>query len=130
MMKFCHRCHNMLAEVLAKLLNNASITISETVTEETENLSEASKQFLVCGSLTNALEVLDDEYIKSLQHLDPHTVDYVNRLRDESNVYNLLCAAQRYLDQRALVHEAARIKMRRVEHIYFKVSMLIACTAS
>ena len=40
---------------------------------------DASQPLRIVGSITNAAEVLDDEFIKSLQHLDPHTSEYVVR---------------------------------------------------
>jgi len=43
----------------------------------------------VVGSLASFMVRLDEEYIKSLQRISPHTIEYVMRLRDEGRLVSL-----------------------------------------
>ena len=83
------------------------------------------------GSLVSIVERLDDELTRSLQHIDPHTAEYIERLSDEQALYNKVVRAMLYVEElqkdaklEIPQENANRIVMRRVEHIYFKVSML------
>ena len=85
----------------------------------------------VPGSLVSIVERLDDELTRSLQHIDPHTAEYIERLSDEQALYNKVVRAMLYVEElqkdtklEAPQENANRIVMRRVEHIYFKVNML------
>ena len=49
--------------------------------DKDELLSDSPVQ--LAGSLCAFTERLDDEYVKSLQNIDPHTKEYVSRLQDE-----------------------------------------------
>ena len=51
---------------------------------------EELKTIPVMGSLSLHLVRLEEEYVKSLQHISPHTSEYVARLRDESILVDLL----------------------------------------
>ena len=82
------------------------------------------------GSLVSIVERLDDELTRSLQHLDPHTAEYVNRLVDEQSLYNNILRAQIYVEQlkqdptlKQTEEGECRVIIRRLEHIYFKVSL-------
>ena len=49
----------------------------------------------------------------------------VNRLQDEKKVYELICAVQKYLETREGENRdvnLCRIYIRRIEHLYYKVS--------
>ena len=89
----------------------------------------------VAGNLTAFVERLDDEYFKSLQCIDPHTTGYVERMQAEPLFLILaqeLCAV---LDAQGDAAAASRIRLRRLEHIYYKpdavyASMLRAFSAS
>ena len=74
----------------------------------------------VAGNMLAFVERLDDELFKSLQHIDPHTSEYVKRLRDEP-LFMILCKrAQAYYIGRDNVSAATRIALRRIEHMYYK----------
>jgi translation initiation factor 3 subunit C len=67
---------------------NKSLSVLEAdeVTEDANNKEQEPKNdkiVKISGSFAIIFERLDDEFTKSLQHIDPHTQDYVNRLRDE-----------------------------------------------
>lgn len=82
------------------------------------------------GSIASLVERLDDEFTRSLQDIDFHTTEYVDRLRDENSLYTLILRTQIYLETLATgpiseVPTISRILLRRLEHIYFKPSAVI-----
>jgi hypothetical protein len=66
-------------ELLVLLLQNGSIRCDPYTTDDLENLSDPTKPFVVGGSVLAFVERLDEEYIKSLQAIDPHSTEYVDR---------------------------------------------------
>jgi translation initiation factor 3 subunit C len=83
------------------------------------------------GSVVSYVERLDDELIRSLQHIDPHTAEYIDRLSDEGALYNNIVRTLLYVESlrkdktlQVPQESANRIVMRRLEHIYFKVCFL------
>jgi translation initiation factor 3 subunit C len=83
------------------------------------------------GSIVSYVERLDDELTRSLQHIDPHTAEYIDRLSDEGALYNNIVRTLLYIehlrkDETLDVPQEStnRIVMRRLEHIYFKVCHL------
>ncbi|MCJ1390507.1 Translation initiation factor 3 subunit c [Xylographa bjoerkii] len=86
----------------------------------------------VPGSIVSIVERLDDELTRSLQHIDPHTAEYIERLSDEQALYNKVVRAMLYVEElqkdaklEVPQENANRIVMRRVEHIYFKPSQVV-----
>jgi len=73
------------------------------------------------GSLVSYLERLDSEFSKSLQNMDQHTVEYMDRMRDEQVLYKHIVAAQKYLQSVNNIPSTCRLVMLRMEHLYFKV---------
>ncbi|KAL6451889.1 NIP1 Eukaryotic translation initiation factor 3 subunit C [Candida maltosa Xu316] len=86
---------------------------------------------VIFGSITSSIDRLDDEFTKSLQNTDPHSTDYVERLKDETTIYNLIVRGQAYIesitpkDLEYKSEQLARIILRRLEHIYYKPNQLI-----
>lgn len=74
----------------------------------------------VRGSIISYVDRLDDEFTRSLQNIDPHGTDYVERLKDEQPLYEMICRAQVHFEQYDK-NSLARTIMRRLEHIYSKV---------
>jgi len=60
----------------------------------------------VVGEVAVLVERLHDEYIKSLQHMDPHKADYVVRIGDEQSVASVAEAASKYYLRAAAAAEA------------------------
>lgn len=86
----------------------------------------------VPGSVVSFVERLDDELIRSLQHIDPHTAEYIERLGDEQLLYNNIVHAQLYVESlneteksEARQDSVNRVLMRRLEHLYFKPSQVV-----
>lgn len=59
--------------------------------------ADQSNTVSVMGSLHNFVSRLDDEYVKALQKINPHTHEYVERLRMESQLVDLCQSVQRYV---------------------------------
>lgn len=77
------------------------------------------------GSIISLVERLDDEFTKSLQSIDPHTTDYIDRLRDEPSLYAVLVRTQAYLERHDMKEALPRIIIRRLEHLYYKVCWIL-----
>jgi translation initiation factor 3 subunit C len=89
----------------------------------------AGEKFKIPGSIVSYVERLDDELTRSLQHIDPHTAEYIDRLSDEGALYNNIVRTLLYTenlrkDETLQVPQDSlnRVVMRRLEHVYFKVS--------
>ncbi|KAI8348039.1 eukaryotic translation initiation factor 3 subunit 8 N-terminus-domain-containing protein [Choanephora cucurbitarum] len=80
------------------------------------------------GSIVSFAERLDDDYIKSLQNTDPHSIDYINRLRDETGLYAILVRTQLYYQKIGLEDGISRMIVRRLEHLYYKPEQVIRST--
>jgi len=93
--------------------------------------------FRIPGSVVSYVERLDDELTRSLQHIDPHTAEYVERLSDEALLYAQLIRTLIYVE--SLKKNASlelpqdslnRVVMRRLEHVYFKPSQVVSIIES
>ncbi|GAA5987963.1 hypothetical protein JCM11641_005965 [Rhodosporidiobolus odoratus] len=80
---------------------------------------------IVRGSVMSLVDRLDDEFTKSLQNLDPHAGEYIDRLKDEKVIYSTVVAAQVYCEKVKEAEHLDRIVMRRLEHIYSKPDAVI-----
>ncbi|KAL4943134.1 eukaryotic translation initiation factor 3 subunit C [Aspergillus oleicola] len=131
---------NAAAREFATLLSVLEKEHDYVVSEGAEEWEDDEKQpqitpgqtFYIPGSIVSYVERLDDELTRSLQHIDPHTAEYIDRLSDEKDLYTNLVRTQIYVegltkqeknDQRQ--DSLNRVVMRRLEHIYFKPSQVI-----
>lgn len=90
------------------------------------------QKFKIPGSIVSYVERLDDELTRSLQHIDPHTAEYIDRLSDEGALYNNIVRTLLYTEgvrkdaTLEIPQESLnRIVMRRLEHVYFKPSAVV-----
>lgn len=97
--------------------------ITEDYDEQAERSPEEEKDGIVRirGSIISFVDRLDDEFTKSLQNIDPHGTEYVDRLKDEKGLYGTICRAQALYEQNKQEEPLGRVVMRRLEHIYSKV---------
>lgn len=84
------------------------------------------------GSIVSFVERLDDELTRSLQHIDPHTAEYIERLSDEQALYNNIVRTMLYVEGLGETDKSEprqdsinRVVMRRLEHVYFKPSQVV-----
>jgi len=91
-------------------------------------LENGQKYIKIPGSVVSYIERLDDELTRSLQAIDPHTSEYIERLTDEGSLYNIIFQGLLYYE--ALREDASlevpqesvnRIIQRRLDHVYYKV---------
>lgn len=81
----------------------------------------------VRGSIISFVDRLDDEFTKSLQNIDPHGTEYVERLKDEKYLYMTINRAQTYYgNSKAQSESLTRVIMRRLEHIYSKPDAVVS----
>jgi translation initiation factor 3 subunit C len=96
--------------------------------EKTPVMGPDDKYIKVPGSVVSYIERLDDELTRSLQNIDPHTSEYIERLTDEASLYNIILQGLLYYEtiQKDASLEVPqeslnRIIQRRLDHVYFKV---------
>nr|CAG4709206.1 unnamed protein product [Naegleria fowleri] len=102
-----------------QVVESIDTLLGESAPSNNATSSEAN-QVHIKGNIASILERLYDEFITSLQYTDPHTQDYVKRLRDE---YLLIEAAERvysfYL-KRNNKRNLARAAFKLFEHLYYR----------
>ncbi|KAH7041557.1 eukaryotic translation initiation factor 3 subunit 8 N-terminus-domain-containing protein [Microdochium trichocladiopsis] len=100
--------------------------------EKAPTIPAGEKYLKVPGSVVSYVERLDDELTRSLQSIDPHTSEYIDRLTDEAALYNVILRGLLYYEN--LLRDKSleipqdslnRIVMRRLEHVYFKPSQVV-----
>ncbi|KAL6748871.1 eukaryotic translation initiation factor 3 subunit 8 N-terminus-domain-containing protein [Haematococcus lacustris] len=117
------KCVIHLLEMVKLLEDNPHIKVDDTIEMLSEDRAEQpaeGSEVRVWGNLVAYVERLDDELFKSLQVIDPHTHDYMVRLKDEPV---LLALAQKVADYLARTNDTKnlpRVVLRLVEHFYFK----------
>ena len=114
-------------QLIAVCIQEPKYSIQE-VTEDYDELADRSPEtendgiVRIRGSVISFVDRLDDEFTKSLQNIDPHGTEYVDRLKDEKGLYCTICRAQGLYESREKQEEPlGRVIMRRLEHIYSKV---------
>jgi len=104
---------------------NPGYIVRENAPEEDDNDKDRTPQngepVLIQGSIVAFIDRLDDEFTKSLQNIDPHTTDYVDRLKDEVGLYTVIVRSNACFVRLEMTDAISRTTMRRLEHLYFKV---------
>ncbi|KAG7197132.1 hypothetical protein KM043_007219 [Ampulex compressa] len=107
-----------ITEMLDMLLNTTDMIIAETISEEAEEYETAP--YKVHGCVLTLVERLDEEFTKLLKECDPHSNEYVERLKDEKQVATIIDKVQEYLERQGTVSELCRVYLRNIEHLYYK----------
>lgn len=115
---FLCRLLERMSETLDMLDANPNIVMADTITEEQEVFDTPPYQ--IRGCVLTAVERLDDEFTKLLKECDPHSNEYVERLKDEAKVAGTIDKVQKYLERNNTQTELCRIYLRKIEHLYYK----------
>eukprot|EP00126_Sphaerothecum_destruens_P015153 Sdes_comp9074_c0_seq1m524 len=115
-----HGCLTDMNELLETFEKHPALSLCESVSEEEENVSDSSRKYVIQGSMIVLVERLDDEFTKHLQSIDPHTTEYVERLKDDFLLLKLIIRAQDYCERSGNIGDICRIYLRHVEHLYYK----------
>lgn len=117
-------------QLIGIIMHEPAYVIQET-TDEYDELAERSPEtekegiVRIRGSVISFVDRLDDEFTKSLQNIDPHGTEYVDRLKDEKALYCTICLSQALYEKNKSEDPLGRVIMRRLEHIYSKVSSVL-----
>ncbi|KAG5439245.1 hypothetical protein PCANB_001544 [Pneumocystis canis] len=117
-----------LKKLLDILETDFSYIVMEDVEEYNDDIVPIAKDgeiVKIHGSIVSFVDKLDDELIRSLQNIDAHTTDYIDRLKDETGLYSIIYRTQVYLERINASDNISRIIMRRLEHIYYKPEQVI-----
>ncbi|KAE8209010.1 hypothetical protein CF327_g6952 [Tilletia walkeri] len=118
-------------QLINVLAENREYIVKEEVEDYDENVDRLPNEngegavINVRGSIISFIDRLDDEFTKSLQHIDPHTPEYVDRLTDEKRLYATIVRSQTYFEAVDHADVLARVVMRRLEHIYAKQDVIV-----
>ncbi|XP_048581794.1 eukaryotic translation initiation factor 3 subunit C isoform X2 [Nematostella vectensis] len=115
------QCLKQISELIAILENNSGIFVGEHVMEENETFDMKENQQRIRGCVLSVIERMDNEFTKMLQGCDCHSTEYVERLKDEKTVTDIIKRLQAYLEKNGTREELCRIYLRRIEHIYYKI---------
>ncbi|QPG76916.1 hypothetical protein FOA43_004310 [Brettanomyces nanus] len=126
-----------IVKLLDILDSNRKYVITETaaVPDDIANEPKPNDKGVIeiVGSIASFVERLADEISSHLLVLDPHSTEYIVRLRDESTLYTLLLRSQLYYER--IIPESelteiqggqlSRVVLKRLESIYYKPTKLI-----
>lgn len=117
------------------LASEPSYSVEEITPEYDESKERAPDQekdgiVRIRGSIISFIDRLDDEFTKSLQNIDPHGTDYVERLRDEKGLYQTICLSQGYYEKTKQLDPLSRVILRRLDHIYSKPDAVVQALES
>lgn len=123
-------------EILALLSKNRGYAVREETEDYDDEVERVPGQngekdiVAVRGSIISFVDRLDDEFTKSLQNIDPHTTEYVDRLCDEKKLYETIVLAQCYFESQSETEALSRCTMRRLDHVYAKQDVIIKALES
>ncbi|XP_005093913.1 eukaryotic translation initiation factor 3 subunit C isoform X2 [Aplysia californica] len=111
-------CLPTILDLLETLIENEDITVGDNILEESESLEKSP--FKVRGCILTMVERLDEEFTKMLQACDAHSTEFVERLKDEQALCDIIDRLEDYLEKLGGSDEMCRVYLRHIEHLYYK----------
>jgi translation initiation factor 3 subunit C len=105
------------------ILSANDIVISEKINEENEVVDRTP--YRIHGYIITVVERLDEEFTKLLKECDPHSNEYVQRLKDETRVVEIIDKIQAFLEKSGEPAELCSVYMRKIEHLYYKFDPMV-----
>ena len=88
---------------------------------EVESEEDPKRRFYrVRGCMLTVVERMDEEFVKILKECDAHSNEYVERLKDEKRVCEIIDSLQVYIERQGIAAELCRLYLRKIEHLYYK----------
>ncbi|XP_023315616.1 eukaryotic translation initiation factor 3 subunit C-like isoform X2 [Trichogramma pretiosum] len=112
-----------ISEMLTLLLSTNDIILTKSIPEDEEEYEKSP--FKLHGCVLTLAERLDEEFIKLLKECDPHSNEYVERLKDENQVCTIIDKVEEYLERQGTPSELCRIYIRKIEHLYYKFDPIV-----
>ena len=103
---------NLLCEILEQ---NSEFKVQEEDGPEIIDISSNVK-----ASCVSFISRLDDEFTKSLLNTDPHSAEYIDRLKEESALFNLIVRLQRFFEKSQDKEHMCVLLERKLDHLSFK----------
>jgi translation initiation factor 3 subunit C len=94
--------------------------LTEADKAKTAAAAAAGGPIKVMGNLFSLVTRLDEEYTKALQNINPHTEEYIERLRLESQLVKMCRLVQLYFERSEDMATAAQVALLCIEHMYYK----------
>jgi len=115
------KCLHFSNRLVDTLVENPDILLNENVAEESESF--VPPHYRIRGCALTLTERMDEEFTKMLQSVDPHSPDYIERLKDEILVCSIIEKLQKYLEhiQKDNYSELCRVYLLRVDHVYYNL---------
>ncbi|XP_076684693.1 eukaryotic translation initiation factor 3 subunit C isoform X1 [Andrena cerasifolii] len=107
-----------ISEMLDMLSATKDMVIAKLISEDSEEFETPT--YKIHGCVLTLVERLDEEFTKLLKECDPHSNEYVERLKDEKQVSTIIDKVQEYLERQGSVSELCRVYLRKIEHLYYK----------
>ncbi|CAI9534106.1 unnamed protein product [Staurois parvus] len=114
------KCLDCIHDLLDILFANSNMFIGENIAEDSENLIVSDQPLRVRGCILTLVERMDEEFTKIMQNTDPHSQEYVDNLKDEARVCEVIERVQKYLQEKGSTEEICRVYLRRIMHTYYK----------
>lgn len=115
-------CESEIKQVMTLLETHENIMLDEQGEgwEEDREYTGENQKYSIRGNVVSFLNRLNEEFLKSLQNTDAHTMDYVDRLKDEVPLYGLIARIENYCVSRNEINNVVLLRIMRLEHIYYK----------
>jgi len=108
-------------EILKLLKQNPEILFNR---GDEENIEDSTKPYTLQEDPVTLLERIDSEFTKILQNSDGHSPEYIEKLKDEIKIVNLIDEFLNHYEKQDFPSEIlCRIYLLRVEHTYYKLDI-------